>query len=84
MFSRCGSLRQLLTGVTNPLTVDDERLEDLVGALVPDAGHRFVAPALDPGPDRCDEVAEGAMGPCLIHLVVSSANQRSTRLSQEL
>ncbi len=67
------------------MAVVGEVVEDFVSALVPDVGFWFFVPSGDPGvvmeavrsrTERCV--------PRLIHFVVSSANQRSTRFSQEL
>ena len=64
------------------MAVVGEAVEDLVGGLVPDEGLGVVVPVGDPGADRGDESRTERWVPRLSHLVVSSANQRSTRFSQ--
>ena len=44
----------------------------------------LVVPVGDPGADRGDEVADVAVAAAFDPFGLSSANQRSTRLSQEL
>jgi hypothetical protein len=66
------------------LAVDGEPAEDLVGALVPDVGlgssFQFsIQVRIEATRSRTDRWALR-----LSHLVVSSANRRSTGLSQEL
>jgi len=47
------------------LAVVGEAVEDFVGGLVPDVGFGVVVPVGDPGADRGDEVADGAVGAAL-------------------
>jgi hypothetical protein len=47
------------------LAVGGEAVEDLVGGLVPDERFGVVVPVGDPGADRGDEVADGAVAAAL-------------------
>ena len=59
-------------------------VEDLVGGLGPDVGSRVVVPGVDPGADVGVELRGPSVWvPRRSFLVVSSANQRSTRFSHD-
>jgi hypothetical protein len=64
--------------------VGGEAVEDLVCGLVPDVGLRVFVSVGDPGRIEATRSRTERWAERLIHLVVSSANQRSTRFSHEL
>jgi hypothetical protein len=60
-----GATTILVSWVVDLLVVGGEAVEDFVCGLVPDVGFWVLVPVGDPGADRCDEVADGAVGAAL-------------------
>ena len=76
--------QQLVSCLVDSLAVAFDGVEDLVGGLGPDVGAGVLVPGVDPWRMSALRARTERCAPRLSSLVVSSANQRSTRLIQLL